>query len=74
MLGSAGLEFLQLPGNLTLVDVQPSLWHVAHPSLRLLTAVGVEEMNIGGFFCYLKVANAAIPLWKTLAIQCEKSD
>lgn len=51
-----------LPGNLTFVNVKSPLGHVAHPSLRLLAAEGVEVVDIRGFVCDLKVADTAVPL------------
>lgn len=51
-----------LPGNLTFVDIESSLGHVTHASLRLLAAERVEVVDIRGFIRDLKVANTAVSL------------
>lgn len=67
-----------LPGNLTLVDIEAPLWHEPHAPLRLFAAEGVEVVNVGGFICDLKVADAAValqestgePLWRGQRCPC----
>lgn len=54
--------FDSLPGDLTLVDVKPPLGHVAHPSLRLLAAEGVEVVHVWGLIRDFKVADTAVTL------------
>lgn len=58
--GHAG--FGSLPGNLTLVDIESPLGHVAHPPLRLLAAERVEVVDIRGFVRDLKIADTAVTL------------
>ncbi len=50
------------PGNLTFADVHTSLGHEAHPSLGLLTAEGVEVVDVRRLLCDLKVSDTAVPL------------
>lgn len=51
-----------LPGDLTLVDVQASLGHVAHAPLRLLGDKCVEVMHVWRLVSDLKVTDAAVTL------------
>lgn len=53
---------MRLPCNLTLVDLQASFRHVAHPLLTLFTAVHGEIVNVWGLICDLKVSDAAVTL------------
>ena len=50
------------PGDLTLVDVHAPLADVARPSLGLLAAVQVEEVDVGGLVRHLEVADGAVAL------------
>lgn len=54
-----------LPGNLTFVDIESPLRHVAHPPLRLLAAECIEVVDIRGFVRDLKVADTAVALRET---------
>lgn len=60
-----------LPGNLTLVDVESPLGHVAHPSLRLLAAECVEVVDIRGFIRDFKIADTAVTL-RTKTSRCPR--
>lgn len=51
-----------IPRNFTFVDVQASLGHVSHASLRLLGGEGTEVVNKRGLISDLKVPNAAVAL------------
>lgn len=51
-----------LPCNLTFGDVHTSLWHEAHPSLRLFTAEGAEVMDVRQLLRDLKVTDTTVPL------------
>ena len=51
-----------LPGDLTLVDVQASLGHVAHAPLGLLGGEGAEVVHKRSLVRNLKVADAAVAL------------
>ena len=53
---------LRVPGDLAFVDVQTSLGHVPHSSLRLLAAEGVEVVHERSLVRDLKVADAAVAL------------
>lgn len=50
------------PSDLTFADIHTSLWHEAHPSLGLLTAEGVEVVDVRRLLCDLKVTDTAVPL------------
>lgn len=50
------------PRDLTFADVHTSLGHEAHPSLGLLTAEGVEVVDVWRLLCDLKVTDTAVPL------------
>lgn len=50
------------PRNLTFADIHTSLGHEAHPSLGLLTAEGVEVVDVRGLVCDFKVTDTAVPL------------
>lgn len=50
------------PGDLTLVDLQASLGHVAHPLLALLAGVHGQEVDVRRLLCHLVVADAAVAL------------
>lgn len=52
----------QVPGDLTLVDLQAPLGHVSHPLLALLAAVHGQVVDVRSFVCHLKVTDAAVPL------------
>lgn len=53
-----------LPGNLTFVNVESPLGHVAHPPLRLLAAERVEVVDIRGLIRDLEIADTAVALWE----------
>lgn len=57
-----GESWVCLPCNLTLVDFQASLRHVAHALLTLFTAVHGEIMDVWSLVCHLKVSDAAVTL------------
>lgn len=50
-----------LPSNLTFADVHTSLGHEAHPSLGLLTAEGIEVVDVRRLVCDLKVTDTNPP-------------
>lgn len=50
------------PCNFTLVDIQASFGHVAHPSLGLLGGEGVEVVDKRRLVGDLKVPDAAVTL------------
>ncbi len=54
-----------IPCDLTLVDVQPSLGHVSHAPLRLLSDKGAEVMDKRSFIRDLKVTDTAVTLLET---------
>lgn len=54
-----------IPCDLTLVDIQPSLGHVSHAPLRLLSGKGAEVMDKGSFIRDLKVTDTAVTLLET---------
>lgn len=65
MNNSNALHADSLPGNLTFVNIESSLGHVTHPSLRLLAAECVEVVDIRGFIRDLKIADTAVTLQET---------
>lgn len=52
----------QIPGNLTLVDIQTPLGHPPHATLWFFANEGVQEVDVGCFLCDLKVPDAGVSL------------
>lgn len=59
-----------VPSDLTLVDVESPLRHVAHPSLRLLAAERVEVVDVRRFVRDFKIADTAVTLQESETDQC----
>lgn len=52
------------PCDLTFADIHTSFGHEAHPSLGLLTAEGVEVVDVRRLLCDLKITDTAVSLHK----------
>ena len=53
-----------IPGNFTLADLQAPLRHATHTPLGFFAGKCIQEVDVGGLICDLKVPDAGITLWE----------